>query len=71
MIACRLESLTRKVVRRGRFGNASRDIRLISGCVPGPENVRGFRAETFGEGAVFLRILAGALRKEFQFQFVV
>ena len=37
--------MSRKVVRicvqRGKFSNASRDIRLISGCGPAPENVKG------------------------------
>ena len=42
MIACRVE--LGNAVRRERFSNASRDIRLITGCGPAPENVRGFRA---------------------------
>ena len=50
----RLESFPRKIVRRGCFSNASKDIRPI------PENVRG-------EEATSLKILASALHMEFQF----
>ena len=55
---------TTKVIWKGRFIDANMDISLVSGCGPVPENVGGFRAEKFGEGATS----AGDPHKEFQFQ---